>query len=199
MNNVENNTEYELLDLLKQDGYVNEDNTLNVLNLMGKNMQTGKGSLADGDVYVLERRQETASSVMVDSNNNLLNFYLIYYDTNKEDTNLGLAFENQEKNEKKYRLEAKYFYQEDGSNHYESPFAFIDTNNNLVEFGERAVVIQDEITYYDGNALDYISNNILELDKIYYNTYWDKSKPITLIVYKENEPYTLNGYVYWPA
>ena len=38
---------------------------------MGRRLQTGRGSLEDGDVYVLEQRQSTASSVSSDSNSSL--------------------------------------------------------------------------------------------------------------------------------
>ena len=58
MENITNNVESEILTRLKEDGYVNADNSLNVENLMGRRMQTGNGSIADGDVYVLEQREE---------------------------------------------------------------------------------------------------------------------------------------------
>ena len=96
MSDVENSTETEILSKLKEDGYVNEDNTLNIERLMGRRLNTGRGSLEDGDVYVLEQRQETASSVTSDVSGDL-KYYLIYYgENNSTSTNLGLAFEGKE-------------------------------------------------------------------------------------------------------
>ena len=83
-----------ILERLKTDGYVNQDNTVNVEKLMGKSMQTGNGSIADGDVYVLEQRGITASSVSSDTTSTL-DYYLIYYTEEKDDINLGLAFDYQ--------------------------------------------------------------------------------------------------------
>ena len=96
MSDVENSTETEILSKLKEDGYVNEDNTLNIERLMGRRLNTGRGSLENGDVYVLEQRQETASSVTSDVSETL-KYYLIYYgENNSTSTNLGLAFEGKE-------------------------------------------------------------------------------------------------------
>ena len=96
MDDIENNRESEIMSKLKLDGYVNEDNTLNVERLMGKRLNTGRGSLEDGDVYVLEQREETASSVTSDVSGTL-KYYLIYYgENNSTSTNLGLAFEGKE-------------------------------------------------------------------------------------------------------
>ena len=82
MENITNNVESEILTRLKEDGYVHADNSLNVETLMGRRMQIGNGSIADGDVYVLEQRQITASSVTSDSTENM-DYYLIYYGENK--------------------------------------------------------------------------------------------------------------------
>ena len=93
MSDVANSTETEILSKLKEDGYVNEDNTLNIERLMGRRLNTGRGRLEDGDVYVLEQREETASSVTSDVSGDL-KYYLIYYgENNSTSTNLGLAFE----------------------------------------------------------------------------------------------------------
>ena len=92
MDDIENNRETEILAKLKSDGYVNSDNTVNIERLMGRRLQTGRGSLEDGDVYVLEQRQSTASSVSSDSNSSL-KYYLIYYNDEMAETNLGVAFE----------------------------------------------------------------------------------------------------------
>lgn len=92
MDDIENNRETEILAKLKSDGYVNSDNTVNIERLMGRSLQTGRGSLEDGDVYVLEQRQSTASSVSSDSNSSL-KYYLIYYNDEMAETNLGIAFE----------------------------------------------------------------------------------------------------------
>ena len=91
--NVQAETDTAILTRLKTDLYVNEDNTVNVENLVGTSMQTGKGSIAEGDVYVIERRQETASSVTSDTTSGM-KYYLVYYDEESIDTNLGLAFED---------------------------------------------------------------------------------------------------------
>ena len=109
MENITNNKESEILTRLKEDGYVNADNSLNVENLMGRRMQTGNGSIADGDVYVLEQREETASSVTSDATSSL-KYYLIYYgENNSTNTNLGLAFEEKEKEEFYEPTDESYF------------------------------------------------------------------------------------------
>ena len=98
MDNIETGNNLAILDRLKTDGYVNEDNSVNVANLMGRSMQTGNGSIADGDVYVLEQRQVTASSVVSDTTEDM-DYYLIYYgENNSTSTNLGLAFDGNTKN-----------------------------------------------------------------------------------------------------
>ena len=109
MENITNNKESEILTRLKEDGYVNADNSLNVENLMGRRMQTGNGSIADGDVYVLEKRQETASSVTTDETSSL-KYYLIYYgENNSASTNLGLAFEGKTEEEFYEPTDESYF------------------------------------------------------------------------------------------
>ena len=92
----ETGNDEEILNRLKADRYVEEDsegnNIVNVENLMNRSMQTGKGSIGTGDVYVIEKRQVTASSVTSDSEEGM-NYYLIYYgENNSTSTNLGLAF-----------------------------------------------------------------------------------------------------------
>ena len=77
MDNIETGNNLAILDRLKTDGYVNEDNSVNVANLMGRSMQTGNGSIADGDVYVLEQRQVTASSVVSDTTEDM-DYYLMH-------------------------------------------------------------------------------------------------------------------------
>ena len=91
MDAIETGNKTGILARLKTDGYVNEDNTLSVETLMERSMQTGKGSMADGDVYVLEQREATASGVTSDTTSTL-DYYLIYYTEEKNDINLGLAF-----------------------------------------------------------------------------------------------------------
>ena len=91
MDAIETGNKTGILARLKTDGYVNEDNTLNVETLMERSMQTGKGSMADGDVYVLEQREATASGVTSDTTSTL-DYYLIYYTEEKNDINLGFAF-----------------------------------------------------------------------------------------------------------
>lgn len=82
----------EILSLLKQDGYVNEDNTVNVVNLVDEELDTGKGSIENGDIYVLEQREIIATTVETDQTSNLP-YYLIYYNANKEEKILGKAFD----------------------------------------------------------------------------------------------------------
>ena len=95
MNAIETGNEEEILERLKIDGYVEEDakgnNILNVENLMGRSMQTGKGSMTDGDVYVIEKRQQTASSDTSDITIRM-DYHLVYYDGENIDIDLGLAF-----------------------------------------------------------------------------------------------------------
>ena len=95
MDAIETGNEEEILERLKIDGYVEEDakgnNILNVENLMGRSMQTGKGSMTDGDVYVIEKRQQTASSDTSDITIRM-DYHLVYYDGENIDIDLGLAF-----------------------------------------------------------------------------------------------------------
>ena len=92
MDDIENNKETEILTKLISDGYVNSDNSLNVERLMGRRLQTGRGNLENGDVYVLEQRQSTDSTSSSDSNS-ALKYYLIYYNDEMAEINLGLAFD----------------------------------------------------------------------------------------------------------
>ena len=100
MDNIETGKNEAILDRLKADGHVREINGANILNvtsLMGRNMQTGNGSIETGDVYVIEQRQVTASSVVSDTTEDM-DYYLIYYgENNSTSTNLGLAFEGNTK------------------------------------------------------------------------------------------------------
>ena len=85
MRDIENNNSTDILAKLKEDGYVNNDDTVNVNNLMGRSMQTGNGSIADGDVYVLEQRQRTASSATSDTNSSMdyyFNIFFIFFQSN---------------------------------------------------------------------------------------------------------------------
>ena len=93
----ETGNDEEILNRLKTDNYVTEDsdgnNIVNVENLMKKSMQTGKGNIADGDVYVIEQRERMATSVTADITENNMDYYLVYYDDENIDIELGLAFE----------------------------------------------------------------------------------------------------------
>ena len=198
MENITNNTELEILTRLKEDGYVHADNSVNVENLMGRRMQTGNGSIEDGDVYVLEQRQRTASSATSDTNSSM-DYYLIYYDEDKTEMNLGMAFEFKEP---MYRLQpTEFFYEEDGKDFYEESFVLLDRNDNLVEFGDRVVIKQNGTTYFDGNATEYIIDNILYIDNINFelDNAWNKSEIIEITAYKDGVPYSWSGYVSWPV
>ena len=63
------------------------------MNLVDEELDTGKDSLENGDIYVLEQREVIASTVETDQTSNLP-YYLIYYNENKEDTVLGKVFES---------------------------------------------------------------------------------------------------------
>ena len=200
MGDIENNTSTDILAKLKEDGYVNNDNTVKVNNLMKRSMQTGKGSIEDGDVYVLEQRQRTASSVTLDANTDL-DYYLIYYDEDKIETNLGMAFE---KKEAKYRLIPDGpSYSEEGKEFYIGNFALLDKNENLVEFGtkDKVVIKQDSMIYFDGDVTKYIilDNMILNTFIIYseIQNRWDRNEIIEVTVYKDGEPYSWSGYITW--
>ena len=93
MDGIETKDNQTIIERLKADGYANEDNSLNVEHLMGRKMQTGNGSIENGDIYVLELREKTSSNTSSD-----IDYYLIYYNDKKEDRNLGLAFENEKLN-----------------------------------------------------------------------------------------------------
>ena len=94
---IETGNNEKILNRLKTDGYVDEENVLNVDKLMGRSMQTGKGSMTDGDVYVIEQRAKTASEQTSETSTDM-DYYLIYYDDENIDINLGLAFEKGELN-----------------------------------------------------------------------------------------------------
>lgn len=113
MEEVTDNVEENILERLKEDGYVNSDNTVNVDVLIPNNdLKRGKGSLETGDVYVLELGEEIASlgrtastnAVTSDNTTNTVNtvetgreatalYYLVYYDENDEYNNLGSVFD----------------------------------------------------------------------------------------------------------
>ena len=199
MGDIENNTSTDILAKLKEDGYVNNDDTVNVNNLMKRSMQTGNGSIEDGDVYVIEQRQRTASSATSDTNSSM-DYYLIYYYEDKTETNLGIAFEIEVEEEPMYRLQpTEFFYEEDGKDFYEESFVLLDRNDNLVEFGDRVVIKQNGTTYFDGNATEYIIDNILYIDNINseLDNAWNKSEIIEITAYKDGVPYSWSGYVSW--
>ena len=198
MGDIENNTSTDILAKLKENGYVNNDDTVNVNNLMKRSMQTGKGSIEDGDVYVLEQRQRTASSVTLDANTDL-DYYLIYYDEDKTETNLGIVFE---KKEAKYELRPVEIFHVYDEIIYYPDFVLVDQNDNLVEFGNKVVIKQNGTIYFDGNPTEYIEDNVFGIDDIYYQNYgnrWDKSEIIEITAYKDGEPYSWSGYVNWPV
>ena len=199
MGDVENNTSTDILAKLKTDGYVNEDNTVNVDNLMGRSMNTGKGTITTGDVYVIEQRQKTSSSTTADTNSSM-DYYVIYYDEDNTEVNLGIAFETTREQEPLYRLEpTEIMNSQNGVNVYFEFFVLLDKNNNQVEFGERIVIKQNGITYFDGDATVCITNNVLDISHIYsqIDNKWNKEKSIEIIAYKDGVPYTWSGFVSW--
>ena len=133
MDAIETKNNQAIIERLKTDGYVNEDNTLNVEKLMGRKMQTGNGSIETGDVYVLEQRQETASSITSDTTSDL-DYYLIYYNDEKTDTNLGLAFENA-------TAESIPAYYVEG---IRGVAELQDIDDNVVEFEEAYIIYEGE-------------------------------------------------------
>ena len=137
MDAIETENEEAILSRLKTDGYVNEDNTVNVENLMGRSMQTGKGSKETGDVYVLERRQETASALTSDTTISM-DYYLIYYDDENIDINLGLAFEVTMSEEDRLK---EILSQVDGD-------AYIDEHGNVFSTDKYDSVILGEDSFY---------------------------------------------------
>ena len=90
---VESKNNQAVIERLKTDGYVNSDNTLNVEKLMGRKMQTGNGNTENGDIYVLEQREGTEENTSEESN-----YYLIYYNDQKKERNLGLVIGNEKTN-----------------------------------------------------------------------------------------------------
>ncbi len=103
MEDIQNKTSTNMLDKLASNGIINEDNTLNVDTLMGKTMKTGKGSIEEGDIYVLEQREKIASTSDSTSIGDL-DYYLIYYNSDKIDKNLGIAFENNSNNNSNVKI-----------------------------------------------------------------------------------------------
>ncbi len=199
MGDIDNNTNTDMLAKLKEDGYVNNDDTVNVENLMGRSMQTGNGSIEDGDVYVIEQRQRTASSATSDTNSSM-DYYLIYYYEDKTETNLGIAFEIEVEEEPMYRLQpTEFFYEEDGKIIYYGSFNMLDRNDNIVEFENRVVIKQNDITYFDGDATEYIKNNTLYVLGIFDKFHWNLNEIIEVTVYKDGVSYSWNGYITWPA
>ena len=98
---VSGETTLSILEKLKNEGYVNEDNSVNVNLLTKTNMKTGKGSIGKGDVYVIEtnktselaiaRAGDDPSGMAVSEN---LTYYLFYYDKENNFKNLGKLFGN---------------------------------------------------------------------------------------------------------
>lgn len=82
-------TNEEAIKKLKEEGYINEDNTININKTAIQSMSTGKGSIDTGDVYVLEQRQKVAAT---NNENVALNYYLVYYDKENNDIEIGKVF-----------------------------------------------------------------------------------------------------------
>lgn len=77
---------------------INNDGIINVANLLGSTLSLGNGTSIDGgDVYVLEQRQITASTT---TENLTLDYYLVYYDKNNNETVLGKISKNEQEAEK---------------------------------------------------------------------------------------------------
>lgn len=101
MDAVSESTEIELLEKLKEDGYVNSDNTVNIDVLIPDNdLKRGRGSIDSGDVYVLEQRADSIASasrvastsdagLITSSEKTTASYFLIYYNDKKADTNIG--------------------------------------------------------------------------------------------------------------
>ena len=165
MDNIETGKNEVILDRLKADGHVREINGANILNvtsLMGRSMQTGNGSIETGDVYVIEQRQVTASSVTSDTTEDM-DYYLIYYgENNSTSTNLGLAF-NYDKAREEYK---KYITI--------SPEGVISLNSEYSFYGQgtkREEIVSLEIPeYINGIKVREITsdcfNNCFNLEKI---------------------------------
>ena len=105
MEEVTDNVEENVLERLKEDGYVNSDNTVNVDVLIPNNdLKRGKGSLETGDVYVLEPRTDSVASGsrvvelegITTGETTEVSYHLIYYKENKEETNLGKILDTKE-------------------------------------------------------------------------------------------------------
>ena len=106
MEEVTDNVEENILERLKEDGYVNSDNTVNVDVLIPNNdLKRGKGSLETGDVYVLEPRTDSVASGsrvaelegITTGETTEVSYHLMYYKENKEEEkNLGKIFDTKE-------------------------------------------------------------------------------------------------------
>ena len=83
LDNVQTDEENIILEKLLEDGYIDENNILNIEQLMGKSMKTGNGNTEDGDIYFL-----------LEDENNSETYNLMYYNSNKKFKNLGKAFSN---------------------------------------------------------------------------------------------------------
>ena len=159
----------EILSLLKQDGYVNGDNTVNAANLVDEELDTGKGSIANGDIYVLEQREIIATTVGTDQGSNLP-YYLIYYSENKEDTVLGKVFDVSEENLQEATPEEYFeFDAETGG------IALKDSNNyyyheNGIYFEERTLGLDTIIV-----PSTYQGQTVKKLGIRYFSVSWDLS------------------------
>ena len=207
MNDVENNTSTDILSKLIADGYVNEDHTLNVEPLMGRSMNTGNGNLEQGDVYVIEQSQKTASSIISDSNNSI-GYYLIYYNEDKTEINLGLAFENMEHIEAPttsgLKLKIRPSYYESPSSSFNSNYS-INTLNTLSTsilplstFVEsRNIAILCFLTYADSlnvNWGDGTVENLSTLDIDDIENYGEIGHAFFQTLTELLDYYNLNGY-----
>ena len=174
MDAIETKNNQAIIERLKTDGYVNEDNTLNVEKLMGRKMQTGNGSIETGDVYVLEQRQETASSITSNTTSDL-DYYLIYYNDEKTDTNLGLAFENA-------TAESIPAYYVEG---IIGLAELQDIDDNVVEFEEAYII-------YEGERIDVTDCIVSYEDGDFGVNLWDVAKKLEKIE-KIEDVYDING------
>ena len=84
---VDNNTDNtineinkENFDYLLEKGYIDSNNIVNTDKITSSNMRTGKGSLEDGDIYIIKEVEENK-------------YVLVYVNNEKEETNLGELFE----------------------------------------------------------------------------------------------------------
>ena len=157
MDNIATGKNEAILDRLKADGHVSEINGANILNvtsLMGRSMQTGNGSIETGDVYVIERRQVTASSVVSDTIEDM-DYYLIYYgENNSTSTNLGLAFDGNTKDSLeatgeewfKFNKETSSIFLIDSNDYYDS----INHGVRVRELGLDEIIVPET---YQGNKV----------------------------------------------